>query len=1359
MAFYTEKEKYFKKDVLSYHTCKDIYRTSVMGKRVVEALVNFSMSAERDISIQKAPPEAVEHFKYIAKQLRQNESIKKTIYNARIYGTGALFVALHNIAEDKDDFTTKPNFNDAENYDIRFNVLDPQNIAGSTFDSNPASFHFLELIDIKVDNQLIPRKRIAISHALEPLYLDNRTSLIPYSPPSVFYNMIDLLKDYDQAIEALDNLLYKAGAIIYKYKAGGKFSGIQLDAIKRSSEILEQKRNGAVISIDNQCEIQDFPINNVNGLIESVNKLEDAITKALNDTPASLLFDKSLSNGFSEGDKDKETEISIIEAFRENKLTPLYTLTDYYVMLKAFDNDFINEMKDKYSDLKDKSNTEIFYEWCNSFKYEFGNLFPEPESKTIENNSKKLDNLIKLQQLGANAADIEAELNEDEIFKNEMDLDGQQPNFDIDNDNDMIDANMLGLQPAVARIDDSDVPAGFEWKTLPNGEHVLINSSTGEVVSGAGIENWKDTGKMTMPQPKPEPKVLNNKEWRALEEKIADAEDDVEFYTKALEGAENERQVAAINRNINEAKERAAKLKEEMANSKKAGINAEKDKDKIKNSKKKITKNYSISYDNETIDKLKSLGKVWQDKRIYFKELDNGYYDLENEKWVTDSPALTEKALTIAGETTEEKTARLENERIAEEQRKEAERIAKETAKKERQAREKPIAMRVYDKLRDRKTFDNQMFKAMNEAGIFEEFSIPKGSINAITDKLFTEEEQDAWKGIDKSDSDFSKLNDTYKYWQSHPLDNLKDFIFENVKSELNHINDMYKPMKWGDWLWQEKDLNNGSQSVDDLEDITDEDPDLIREDLNYKYIKNSVAWEKFGKEFEEYKKNYRKTASAKVREYIENKLSGMESGTGKVDSKVYIDNFVDNFIRFADIKIDAKEDLEWKTLKSNGEHVLINSSTGEVVSGAGGALSKDKDKDKDNKDKSKENQAKKKINKPLDNSENKDKIKDSNAKSGQTPNKQGDNDGRQQQQSNSETYREQRNEQRRQAFAKIQGLDSRRLDGGMSVFDKRRGGNSSQDGLVEYTIEAKPEIKSIFEGVDIPTPSFNQLKKNDNKAIDTFKNALSKVKQSLGDYGASVELKDDYTDINLYLSEDGESGFAIKPNGDIVSLFSSDKAERGQSHYMLEMATAEGGRQLDCFDIYLTKIYEAHGFKPVAKIKWNDEYIPEGWNKENFKKYNNGEPDVVFMVYDPDNYIEKYKGKRDYDIPEIIDYDDGEKFQHIYKWRSPAEREAICNNMLERYKQAKTTEELKKVVYDKDKPIEVFERQSDDLNHLNKEQRDIIKEEYTKRYMELLKDEDPERYKQAVKELKAEAKAKAKQNKADTQIYINNND
>ena len=270
-----------------------------------------------------------------------------------------------------------------------------------------------------------------------------------------------------------------------------------------------------------------------------------------------------------------------------------------------------------------------------------------------------------------------------------------------------------------------------------------------------------------------------------------------------------------------------------------------------------------------------------------------------------------------------------------------------------------------------------------------------------------------------------------------------------------------------------------------------------------------------------------------------------------------------------------------------------------------------------------------------------------------------------------------------------------------MSVINKRRGDNSAQNGLVEYSIEPKPEIKKIFEEGGMPTPSFNQLKKNDNKAIDTFKNAIAKAKQSLGGYGASVELKDDYTDINLYLSEDGESGFGIKPNGDIVSVFSNNKAEGGRSHYMLEMATAEGGRQLDCFDIYLTKIYEAHGFKPVAKMKWNDEYIPEGWNKDNFKDYNNGEPDVVFMVYDPNNT------KKDNEIPYIVDYDDGDKIQQKYFEERERERE---REKAKNKKENKITKNNKITITNKSR--DGLDKTEDKINNFLKGNANKLKEE-----------------------------------------------
>lgn len=431
--------------ILPYKECKNIYRTTTLGKRIVEGLVNFAMSTQRDIDIHKAPPEAIEKFKETASEMKQDEAIKKTIYNARIYGTGALYIAMYNEEEDKDDFTTKPTFEDAYKYKIKFNVLDSLNISGSRVDIDPLSFHFLEVVDIQVNSKTIPKKRIAISHALEPLYLDTRTSLIPYSPPSVFYNMVELLKQYDDAIKSIGDLLYKAGAIIYKYPVKSKLTGVALDAITASGNILEQKRSGEVISISNDSVIEDFPIANLNGLIDSINKLEDDITKALSDTPVSILFDRNLSNGFSEGDKDKETVISTIESFRENKLTPLYNLTDYYIMLKAWDRAFIDEMRYKYSEYKDKTDNEIFRSWVDNFKFQYGNLFPEPESVIQDNNAKKLDNLLKAQQLGANPADLQEELNESEIFKNEMELNPQNMEGNED-DEEMFDYNNINSE-------------------------------------------------------------------------------------------------------------------------------------------------------------------------------------------------------------------------------------------------------------------------------------------------------------------------------------------------------------------------------------------------------------------------------------------------------------------------------------------------------------------------------------------------------------------------------------------------------------------------------------------------------------------------------------------------------------------------------------------------------------------------------------------------------------------------------------------------------------------------------------------------------------------------------------------------
>ena len=73
--------------------------------------------------------------------------------------------------EEKDDFTTKPTFEDAHKYKMKFTVLDPLNISGSRVDLDPLSFHFLEVIDVKVSYNFIKEASISNCEQLKKIYL------------------------------------------------------------------------------------------------------------------------------------------------------------------------------------------------------------------------------------------------------------------------------------------------------------------------------------------------------------------------------------------------------------------------------------------------------------------------------------------------------------------------------------------------------------------------------------------------------------------------------------------------------------------------------------------------------------------------------------------------------------------------------------------------------------------------------------------------------------------------------------------------------------------------------------------------------------------------------------------------------------------------------------------------------------------------------------------------------------------------------------------------------------------------------------------------------------------------------------
>ena len=174
----------------------------------------------------------------------------------------------------------------------------------------------------------------------------------------------------------------------------------------------------------------------------------------------------------------------------------------------------------------------------------------------------------------------------------------------------------------------------------------------------------------------------------------------------------------------------------------------------------------------------------------------------------------------------------------------------------------------------------------------------------------------------------------------------------------------------------------------------------------------------------------------------------------------------------------------------------------------------------------------------------------------------------------------------------------------------------SGKKSSLPYIAEIAPgdALGIVFKKAGLLSPKFVELAPVKvsamwfNKTISAFK-AEDKFGACVAAYPA-----DDYVGMRLFIAMNGKSGFAIKPDGDVISVFAYDKHGRA----ILEASTAVGGKKLDAFDTVLPVIYAAHGFKATSRLKFSEQEKPEGWNYDTFKRFNNGRPDVVFMVNDP---------------------------------------------------------------------------------------------------------------------------------------------
>ena len=146
----------------------------------------------------------------------------------------------------------------------------------------------------------------------------------------------------------------------------------------------------------------------------------------------------------------------------------------------------------------------------------------------------------------------------------------------------------------------------------------------------------------------------------------------------------------------------------------------------------------------------------------------------------------------------------------------------------------------------------------------------------------------------------------------------------------------------------------------------------------------------------------------------------------------------------------------------------------------------------------------------------------------------------------------------------------------------------------------SKYALKSVSKGT-----TFNIYS---NVDTNLFHDAFETIKPYLVQ-NELVDLHDNYDGCKCYLSEDGLQGFAIEPDGNLISAFNADVNKRGYIEAIKDFVIEQGGTHLDCYG-YLAKYYEkALGFKVASLMDYNMEY-----DHHNIAQRFN-EPKIAFMV------------------------------------------------------------------------------------------------------------------------------------------------
>jgi hypothetical protein len=193
-------------------------------------------------------------------------------------------------------------------------------------------------------------------------------------------------------------------------------------------------------------------------------------------------------------------------------------------------------------------------------------------------------------------------------------------------------------------------------------------------------------------------------------------------------------------------------------------------------------------------------------------------------------------------------------------------------------------------------------------------------------------------------------------------------------------------------------------------------------------------------------------------------------------------------------------------------------------------------------------------------------------------------------------------------------------------------------------------QIGKIDEEISGIINSRNAIKGDVTKATPAqYAQAMSKAMDAQSKSGNQINLQvDAVSEVDaqkivddggkLFMTKDGKAGGYVMKDGYMGGLFKDPSSNLKNVAKVLQEARIQaGGKYFDAYGTKLEDIYIKNGFKPVARLKFNEEYAEDGWDDKTSPLRT--KPDVVFFAYDPEGQYKKGDGQY------FTDYDQAKEF------------------------------------------------------------------------------------------------------------------